>query len=300
MRYFVTGASGWIGSASITELLAAGHEVLGLARSEEAADRVAALGASVQRGDLTDVAGLRAAAAACDGVVHLGYHHDFSQMEEAARIDRAIIDAIGAEYAGSDRLLLVASGTLGLAVGRVGTEEDRPDPSGHPRVGNAQVALDLTADGVRPVVVRFAPTVHGPGDHGFIAVLAQVARERGVAAWIGDGANRWPAVHRLDAARVVARAVDVAPAGTVLHATAEDGVSGREIATALGASLGVPTASVAPEAAIEHFGWIGGFFGADVPASSGITRPMLDWRPEHPTLLEDIEAGHYPGLPPTP
>ena len=213
MRYFVTGASGWIGSAVVAELLEAGHEVVGLARSDASAERVRALGADVHRGELDDLESLVAGAAASDGVVHLGYNHDFSRMGEAAQTDLAAINAIGGALEGTDRPLLIASGTLGLATGRVATEEDAADPSSHPRIAGAQAALGFAERGVRSIVTRFAPTVHGPGDPGFVAVLVAKARETGVAGYVGDGSNRWPAVHRLDAARLVRLAVEGAPAG---------------------------------------------------------------------------------------
>src|SRR3954453_1136446 len=254
MRIFVTGASGWIGSATVPELLQAGHEVVGLARSDAAAEKVAALGAEVRRGELDDVEGLRAAAADAEGVVHLGYNHDFSRMPDAARTDRAAITALGEALEGSGGPLVMAAGVLGLAPGRLGTEDDRPDPAAHPRVANAEAALAFADRGVRPIVARFSPTVHGEGDYGFISVLAGVAREKGVAAYVGDGANRWPAVHVRDAGRLLALAVDQAPAGTILHAAAEEGVPARAIAEAIGRALGVPTESIPVERAAEHFG----------------------------------------------
>jgi len=293
MRVLVTGATGWIGSAVVPQLLAAGHQVLGLARSDAAAAALTAAGADVHRGGLDDPDSLRAGAAAADGVVHLAYHHDFSDMAGAARADRAAIDALGAALAGTGGPLLFASGTLGLSPGRVGTEQDVPDPAVHPRVANGQVAMALAASGVRPVAVRFAPTVHGEGDHGFVARLVAIAREQGVSGYVEDGANRWPAVHRLDAAALVVKALDAAPAGTAVHATAEEGVPAREIAEAIGRGLGLPVASVPADKAAAHFGWLGGFFAADAPASSTATRALLGWDPTHPGLIADLDAGHY-------
>ena len=296
MKILVTGASGWIGSASGTQLIAAGHQVLGLARTDAAAAKVAALGAEVVRGTLDDLAGLRAIAARADGVVHLGYNHDFSQMAAAAQTDRAAIDVFADVLQGTGGPLLIASGTLGLAPGRVGTEADMPDAAVHPRVANAAYTLGLAERGVRSLVVRFAPTVHGAGgDHGFVAVLARIAREKGVSAFIGEGANRWPAVNRLDAAQLVQLAVDKATPGTVLHAVAEEGIATRDIAAALGKFLGVPTESIPADHAREHFDWLGMFFAADAPASSVRTRELLGWAPTHAGLLEDIAGGHYPG-----
>jgi nucleoside-diphosphate-sugar epimerase len=293
MRYFVTGATGWIGSAVVRRLLEQGHDVLGLARSDESAAAVVALGAEPWRGDLTNPDSLAAGAAATDGTVHLAYHHDFTQMAAAADMDGAAISAIGSALEGTGRPLLIASGTLGLAFGRPAVESDRPDPAAHPRGVNALAAMALADHGVRSIVVRFAPTVHGVGDHGFVAILAGIAREHGVSAYVDEGANRWNAVHRDDAADLVCRALDRAPAGSAVHAVAEEGVATRDIAEALGRSLGLPVASVPASEAAEHFGWMGMLFSLDAPASNDATRQLLDWDPAGPTLLADIDAGHY-------
>lgn len=296
MRILVTGASGWIGSASVKELIGAGHQVLGLARSDEAAAKIAQLGARPVRGSLDDLASLRAAAAQAEGVVHMGYNHDFSQMEAAARTDRAAIEVFAQVLEGSGGPLMIASGLLGLPPGRVGTEEDLPAPDSHPRLANAAYTLSLADRGIRSMVARFAPTVHGAGgDHGFIAVLAGIARAKGVAAYIGEGRNRWPAVNRLDAGKLLQLAIDKASPGSLLHAVAEEGIATRDIAAALGRFLGVPVESIPAERAQEHFGWMGRFFGADMAASSALTRSRLGWEPTHPKLLEDIASGYYPG-----
>lgn len=303
MRIFVTGASGWIGSAVVPELLEAGHEVVGLARSDASARRLEAGGAIVRRGDVEDTEGLAEAAAASDGVVHLAFQHEVAwsgNFAAAAAVDRRAVEAMGGALAGSDRPFVLASGILGLRVGAVATEEDglvpsaevRASPAGR-RSATALLALSLRGLGVRSSVLRFPPTVHGDGDHGFVASLVGIARQRGVAGYVGDGANRWPAVHRSDAARLARLAVEAAPAGSVLHAVGDEGVRFSEIARAMGRMLGIPTASVAPGDANEHFGHLGHFVALDSPALATGTRELLGWEPIGPSLLDDLEQDHY-------
>ena len=295
MRIFITGGSGWIGSAVIPELLAAGHTVTGLARSDESAARLVAAGVTPLAGSLGDLGTLSAGAAASDGVIHLGFNHDFSDYLGAGRTERAAVEAIGDALAGTDRPFLFASGLAGLAEGRVATELDaNPFTSPEsPRGAGENLALSYADRGVRSVALRFAPTVHGERDHGFVAQLVTVARERGASAYVDDGTNRWPAVHRLDVARMVALALDAAPAGSRLHGAAEEGVAAREIAEAIGRQLGLPVVSVPAADAPEHFGWIGRFFGADIPASSARTQHLLGWTPLHQGLIADLDAGYY-------
>ncbi len=303
MRIFVTGASGWIGSAVVAELLEGGHDVVGLARSDASAQRLEAAGAMVLRGDIDDPDGLAKAAADSDGVIHLAFQHEVAfsgNFAAAAAADRRAVEAMGAALADSDRPFVLASGTLGLTLGRVATENDglvpsaemRANPAGR-RAATALLALSLRGIGVRSSVLRFPPTVHGDGDHGFVATLVDIARRRGVAGYVGDGTNRWPAVHRSDAARLARRAVEAAPAGSVLHAVADEGVPFREIAGAIGRHLGVPTASVAPVDAAEHFAHLGHFVAVDSPATAAVTRELLAWEPTGPSLLEDLEQDHY-------
>jgi len=291
MHVFVTGASGWIGSATVTELLRHGHRVTGLARSDAAADRITALGAEVRRGTIDDPEVLRAGAAESDGVVHLGYNHDFSQMAAAAATDRAAITALADGLDGTGRPLLIASGVLGLGHGDIVTEQDIPTDGAHPRIATAVATLALADRGVRPLIARFAPTVHGRGDHGFVAELVRIAKVKGLSAYVGDGASHWPAVHVLDAAALIRLAVEDAPAGTILHATAEEGLRSRDIASAIGQGLGLPVESVPLDRADEHFGWIGRLFAIDSRASSEATQQLLGWKPAHPTLFEDLP--HY-------
>jgi nucleoside-diphosphate-sugar epimerase len=305
MRVFVTGASGWIGSAVVPELIGAGHQVTGLARSDASAAALTAAGAQVHRGTLDDLDRLRSAAAASDGVIHLAFKHDIAfsgGFQSAADADRRAIETFGEALAGSDRPFAIASGTLGLAPGRVATERDGhgPDSAATPLIGgaqtrmaNAQMTLSLASRGVRSSVVRLPPTVHGEGDNGFMATLVGIARDKGVSGYIGDGSNRWPAVHRLDAAHLFRLAVEEAPAGSVLHAIADQGVPIREIAEVIGRHLDLPVVAISAEDAGEHFGWLAGFLAADSPASSALTRELLRWQPVHPGLLDDLDKGHY-------
>jgi nucleoside-diphosphate-sugar epimerase len=305
MRVFVTGASGWIGSAVVPELIGAGHHVTGLARSDDSAAALAAAGAEVRRGTIDDLDILRDAAAASDGVIHLAFKHDIAfsgGFQDAADADRRAVETFGEALAGSDRPFVLASGTAGLALGRLVTERDGlnalPDDgslSGGPRArqATAQVTVSLADQGVRSSVVRLPPTVHGDGDHGFLATLVGVAREKGVSGYVGDGSNRWPAVHRFDAAHQFRLALEKAPAGSTLHAVADEGEPIRAVAEVIGRHLNLPVVSVPAEEAGEHFGWLGGFISLDIPASSTLTRELLDWHPTHPGLIEDLEKGHY-------
>jgi nucleoside-diphosphate-sugar epimerase len=297
MRIFVTGASGWIGSALVPELIDAGHQVVGLARSEASAAALTEAGAEVVRGTVDDLDVLRTAATGSDAVIHLAFKHDIAfsgDFQGAVDADRRAIDAFGEVLAGSDRPLVIASGTLGITPpGQIVTEKDRPDVSPHPRIANGEAALDWSERGVRSSVVRFAPTVHGEGDHGFVATLVDIARSAGASGYIDDGTNRWPAVHRQDAAALVRLAVEQAPAGSILHAIGEEGVTTRAIAEAIGAQLGLPVDSVPAAAAGDRFRFLAGFFGMDAPASNELTRQLLPWSPTGPTLLADLEAGYY-------
>jgi nucleoside-diphosphate-sugar epimerase len=291
MRVFVTGASGFIGSAVVTELIEAGHKVIGLARSDSSARAVEATGAQVHRGDLEDLDSLRAGAQGADGVIHLAYNHDFTDYSGAAETDRRAIDALGDALVGSDRPLVVTSGLAGFALGRTMTEDDAADPNS-PRLSE-HAAMALTGRGVRVSVLRLPPSVHGENDHGFVPRLIEIARDKGVAAYPGDGSNRWPAVHRFDAARLFRLALEKAPAGARLHAIGDEGIPVRDIAGVIGRHLDVPVRSIAPEQAGDHFGWLGMFFSLDVPASSALTRELLGWRPTFQGLLDDLEEGHY-------
>jgi len=305
MRVFVTGAAGWIGSAVVPELIGAGHQVVGLARSDASAAALTAAGTQVQRGTIDDLDILRSAAAASDGVIHLAFKHDLAftgDFQGAADADRRAIQAFGEVLAGSDRPFVIASGTLGLTPGRVATERDwhgpdtaaAPLPSGpRTRMENAQMTMALASRGVRSSVVRLSPTVHGDGDKGFMATLVGIARDQGVSGYIGDGSNRWPAVHRLDAANLFRLALEKAPAGSVLHAVSDEGVPIRDVAQVIGRHLELPVVAISPDDAAKHFKWLAGFLASDSPASSVLTRELVGWQPKHPGLIDDLDQGHY-------
>lgn len=305
MRVLVTGASGWIGSGLVPELIAAGHEVIGLARSDDAANAVAALGGRVCRGSLDDLDRLRDAAKSADGVVHLAYRHELiysGDMAGAAVADRRAIEVLGETLAGSDRPLVIASGVFGLARDRVATEEDASEagdelyPSAGPaadRLANAHYTVALAASGVRSSVLRLPPTCHGQGDNGFMARIVGIARQMGVSAYVGDGSTRWPATHRLDVAHAFRLALEKAPAGSTWHAVAEEGIPVRAFAEVIGRKLGIPVVSVSAGDAPDHFGFLGLLLQMDSPASSARTREALGWRPTHPALLEDLQQDHY-------
>jgi nucleoside-diphosphate-sugar epimerase len=290
MRVFVTGATGFIGSAVVQELLGAGHQVLGLARSDEGAQRLTAAGAEAHRGSLEDLDSLRSGAAATDGVIHLAFIHDFSQYQAAAAADQRAIEAMGSVLAGSNRPLVVTSGLAGFEPGRVATEEDVPGEFA--RVSE-QAALALVPQGVRAMVVRLAASVHDAGDHGFVPYLIEVARQKGEAAYIGEGLNRWPAVHRRDAARLFRLALEKGVAGARYHGVADEGIALRDLAAVIGRHLNVTVVSKSAEEAEAHFGWIARFAGLDMAASSALTQQWLAWHPTHPGLLDDLEHGDY-------
>lgn len=288
MRVFVTGASGFIGSAVVDELIAAGHKVLGLARSDAAAASLIAAGADVHRGSLEDLDSLRSGAAAADAVIHTAFIHDFSKFQANCETDRRAIEVIGSALAGSDRPFIVTSGTgIARTPGRPTTEEDAPD-SEIPRIASEQAAASVQALGVRVSVMRL-PQVHDPVKQGLITYLIDVAREKGVSAYVGDGQNRWPAVHRLDAAHLYRLVLEKGSAGARYHAVDEEGVPLRDIAEVIGKHLNVPVVSKSHEEAADHFGWLAHFAAFDIPASSQWTQEQLGWRPRGPGLVSDLQ-----------
>ena len=311
MRVFVTGASGWVGRGLVPELIAAGHQVTGLARSEVAAGALRAAGAEVRAGSLDDLGTLHAAAAAADGVIHLAFKHDIAfagDFAGATAADRAAIETFGEALAGSGKPFVIASGilgVLGLPPGVVATERDGraaadgagevPISGANGRIANAQFTLALAAHGVRSSVVRLPPATHGDGDNGFIPTVIGLARAKGAAAYVGDGTNRWPAVHRDDAARLFRLALESAPAGSALHAVGDEGIPLREVAEVIAANLDVPAVSVRPEKIGEYVGFLGTFWGFDGPASAQLTSDLLGWQPTRPGLIDDLKQGHYFG-----
>ena len=305
MRVFVTGATGFIGTAIVAELHRAGHRVRGLARSDTAAANLQAVGAEVHRGALDDLDSLKRGAEVSDGVIHAAFNHDFissgsggdfvARYIAAAEADRHAIGTLGIALAGSGRPLVVTSGTALLTYNRIGTENDEPDPasSAAPRIAAETITLSMAARGVRASVVRLPPSVHGDGDRGFVPGLIEVARAKKVSGYVNEGLNRWPTVHRGDAARLYRLALERAPAGSRLHAVAEEGVPVRDIATAIGKELKVTVVSVPSAQVGEHFGWLANFIAMDNPTSSRITRKLMGWHPEQRKLIEDIEQGSY-------
>jgi nucleoside-diphosphate-sugar epimerase len=297
MRVFVTGATGFIGSAIVQELIGAGHQVLGLARSEAAAKSLKAAGAQVHRGDIEDLESLRRGAAMSDGVIHTAFNHDFSKWAQNCELDRRAIDALGDALAGPDRSLsgrplIVTSGTALLPPGRLVTEKDVP-ASSVPRVASEEAAASVAARGVKVMVVRLPPSVHGDGDHGFVPTLIGLAREKGASAYVGDGFNRWPAVHRLDAAHLYRLVLENGSAGANYHGVADEGVRFRDIAGVIGRRLNVPVLSKSSADAAEHFGWFAHFAAIDSPASSAQTQEQLGWRPRQPGLMADLDRECY-------
>ena len=317
MRIFVTGATGFIGSAVVRELLEAGHQVTGMARSDASAKSLSAAGAQVHRGALEDVESLREGAAASDGVIHTAFYHEISHMNLATRLkvmlggspaaigsrfmeaavgtDKRAVEALGAALAGSGRPLVITSGVGVVHPVRVATEEDAGDPGSFaaPRLVSETAALSMASQGVRASVVRLPPSVHGDGDHAFVARLISIARKKGVSAYLGDGSNLWPAVHRLDAARLFRLVVENGVASARYHGVAEEGIPFRDIAEIIGKRLNVPVVSKSSQEAMKHFGFMGIFVGMDVPASSAQTQQRLGWRPTQPELIPDLELGHY-------
>ncbi|MDN3581758.1 SDR family oxidoreductase [Mucilaginibacter flavus] len=298
MRVFVTGATGFIGSAIVKELIGAGHQVLGLTRSDAGAEALVAAGADVHRGTLEDLESLRTGAAQCDGVIHTAFIHDFSKFQESCDTDRLVIDAIGSVLAGSNRPLIVTSGTgMGAAApGQLAVESHAATSktNHHPRVASEEAAAAVAAQGVNVSIMRLPPSVHDQGDHGFVPRLIGIAREKGVSAYVGDGANRWPAVHRLDAAKLYRLVIEKGESATY-HAVGDGGIPTRQIAEVIGKHLNLPVASLSAQEAAVHFGWLAGFFGSDVPASAQLTQERTGWQATHPGLIEDLEEGDYFG-----
>jgi len=291
MRVFLTGATGYVATAIAAELLGAGHTVLGLARTDEGASALSARGVEPHRGELADHASLIAGAAACDGVIHTAFIHDFTRFAENAEIERQAVEAMLAALEGSGKPFIVTSGVAMLTDGRPATEEDRAAPMGR---GATEEVVRAAADrGVRTAIVRLAPSTHGETDRGFVPRLMDIAREKGVAAYVGEGANRWAGGRRADAARLYRLALEKGAPGAVYHAIGDEGVPTKDIAAAIGRTVGVPVVSKSAEEAADHFGWIGMFFALEMSATSALTQAALGWRPTPPGLLADIEGPNY-------
>lgn len=291
MRVFVTGATGFIGSAVVRELLDAGHRVVGLARSDRSAAALTAAGADVHHGDLDDLDSLREGAGSADGVIHLAFKHDFTSFEAAAAADALAIEAMGAALKGTGKPFVATSGTLMLMPGILGTEEQASIQSTPRR--SEEAALVLAGHGVRSSIVRLAPSVHGEGEQGFVPTLIGIARQKGVSAYVGDGRNRWPAVHQLDAARLFRLALEKGDTGAIYHGVADEGVPFRDIAGVIGRQLNLPVRSITREEADAHFGWLSFAASTDNPTSSALTKERLGWQPVYPALIADLEQGHY-------
>lgn len=294
MRIFVTGATGFIGTAIVQELISAGHQVLGLARSDASAQKLTTAGAEVHRGDLEDLESLRSGAAAADGVIHAGFIHDFTRFPEVCQVDKIAIETIGEVLAGSDRPFIVTSGTALVSPGKLATEDIIPQFNPAWPRASEQSADAVAAIGVLAASIRLSPSVHGNEDkHGFVPILVNIAKEKGVSAYVGEGLNRWNAVHRLDAAQLFRLALENATPGARYHASAEEAITVKSIAEAIGKQLNIPAVSVAPVAAAEHFGWFSHMAAIDCPTSSIWTQEHLNWHPAHATLLADIDNGVY-------
>lgn len=294
MRVFVTGATGFIGTALVQELINNGHQVLGLARSEASAQKLAAAGAEVHLGDIENLDSLRSGAANADGVIHAGFIHDFTRFAEVCQADKMAIETIGEILAGSDRPFIVTSGTAIVSPGLLALEDVKPPVNPAWPRASEQTADAVSDLGIRAATIRLAPSVHGEGDlHGFIPMLVNIARQKGVSAYIGEGLNCWNAVHRLDAVQLFRLALENAKPKARYHAVGDEAITVRSIAEAIGKQLGLPAVSITPEEAAEHFGWFAQMAGIDCPASSQWTRQQLNWQPTHPGLMDDIEAGIY-------
>lgn len=294
MRVFVTGASGFVGSAIVKDLLTAGHQVLGLARSDSSAQSLLNMGAEVHRGDIYDLESITSGAASCNGVIHTAFNHDFSKFKENCDTDRLVIRALGSALAGTDKPLVITSGIGLIHQQRMVVERDSPPPASEvPRAATEEAAHDAAAVGVRTYIVRLPPTVHGKGDHGFVPMVIGMAKEKGESVYIGEGHNCWPAVHRFDAAAVYRRIIEQLPEQKVFHAVAESGVPFREIAETIGRGLRVPVVSKMAEEAEAHFTWFMRFATIDSRASSDLTKSVLSWTPVEVNLIDDMNANYF-------